>query len=40
MEKSHKVIDNGSFLAHNPEKLALSIIKEARIDHQLPPWNK
>lgn len=39
MIKAKKLIRSGVFLTHDPEKLALSIIKEARRNFNLKPWN-
>ena len=39
LNKSIKMMRGGKFLSYNPEKLALSLIKECRIEMNLQPWN-
>ena len=40
MYKAKDAIRNGSFTGFDPEKFALSIIKETRIKYRLEPWKK
>ena len=40
MYQAKNAIRDGSFTAYQPEKLALSIIKETRIKYRLEPWKK
>lgn len=40
MYKAKDAIRNAGFTAHEPEKFALSLIKETRIKYRLEPWKK
>ena len=40
MYKAKDAIRNASFTAQDPEKFALSLIKETRIKYRLEPWKK
>lgn len=40
MQRAKDFLKTGEFLNHNPEKLALGIIKEVRAKFRLDPWKK
>lgn len=40
MHKAKEMLRNGSFIGYEPERLALSLIKETRIKYRLEPWKK
>lgn len=40
MSKARDYIKTGEFLPYDPEKLALSIVKDIRVKFRLEPWKK